>query len=43
MRNETIPTDEVEQQRKWKGEQKKRPKKRASKAEATDSDSSMNE
>jgi hypothetical protein len=36
-------TDEVEQQRKWKGEQKKRPKKPASKAESNGSDPSVNE
>src|SRR3954447_26719109 len=36
-------TDEIEQQRKWKGEQKKRPKKRASTVEQTDSDSSTSE
>ena len=36
-------TDEVEQQRKWKGEQKKRPKKRASTVEPTDSDFSTSE
>ena len=36
-------TDEIEQQRKWKGEQKKRPKKRDSTVEQTDSDSSTSE
>ena len=36
-------TDEIEERRKWKSEQKKRPKKRASEVASNDSDSSMNE